>query len=144
MLYKYLVRLLHLSFTLSICLSPIGCPAVFIENFFREHLSAKVLSPVGIQEARNFIECLNMCKCNPCAQRSNGKCGHLALFTQDIAVILSVTIVVYLPLQNDVNVSHVISSAKNSATLILMLPTVRDGIGLILYDSTQGICQNNP
>ena len=38
-----------------------------MENFFREHLSAKLLSPVGIQEARNFIECLNMCKCNPFA-----------------------------------------------------------------------------
>ena len=71
---------------------------------------------------------LSKCKWTPCAHLSKGYFGHLAVSNHDFATLLSISIVVNFCEKNAVKVSHLISAAKNSATLILTAPGWRTGI----------------
>ena len=69
---------------------------------------------------------------------------HRAESIQAFAVTLSSTSLVILPLQNSENVSHEISAAKNSATLICTVSLPRPIFGAIVAYVFHGSCQNSP
>ena len=107
-------------------------------------MSATTFLADGIHEVLTFMFLLSICKCIPCAQRSKGAFVHRAVSIQVFAVVLSISSVVILPLQNSVNVSSVISAAKNSATLISAAPGLNPGVGTMVDHSPHEICQNRP
>ena len=107
-------------------------------------MSATTFLADGIHEVLTFMLLFSICKCIPCAQRSKGAFVHRAVSIQLIAVVLSNSSVVILPLQNSVNVSSVISAAKNSATLISAAPGINPDVGTMVDHSPHEICQNRP
>ena len=68
----------HLGLTLNNRSPQISCPGFFLKKLVLEHLSAIIFSLDGIHRVLTFILAFNMCKCAPCAHRSNGYRGQRA------------------------------------------------------------------
>ena len=117
-----------MGFILSILHPHTMWPDGLAKNMYLEKMSAKPLSPEGTHAVRNLIEFLSKCQWTPCAHLSKGCFGHLAVSNHDFATLLSSSTVVNFFEQKGEKVSHVISAAKNSATLISTAPGLRAGI----------------
>ena len=140
----YLSTFRHFGLTLRSRTPATMVPRGLLGNRFLEPLSARVFAADGIQRVLTFIDCFNKCRWVPCAHRSNGNRGHRALSNHARAEVLSSSRNVSLPAQNAVKVSQVINSAKNSASLILTLPSDKSTMTITFLQSVHAICQKRP
>ena len=127
-IYRNLITCFQLGLTFRKRCPFTSWPFDLAEKRPREKPSAKLLSPEGTYEVRNFADIFNICKWTACAQRSKGCLGHLHESNHACATVLSILSVVVLYEQNLANVSQVMSAAKNSATLMRTPPGVRCGV----------------
>ena len=134
----------HLGLTLINRSPQISCPGFFLKKLVLEHLSAIIFSLDGIHRVLTFILAFNMCKCAPCAHRSNGYRGQRADWNHACALVLSSSRYVSIPAHSSTKVSVDMSAAINSATLICTSPGDRPGNSLTRIHCSHEHCQNTP
>ena len=142
--YINFITFRHLGLIFSIQKSLGNCSAVSLWENFLEHLSANMLSPEDTQRVLTFIFLIKQMQMCPQHASITWKQGQRAASNHACAHVLTISRYDNLPAHRSVNVSHVISMAKNSTALIITVHSFKDDIEKTCSHSFKDCCQKSP